>query len=322
MLIFLRFLAIAFLVLGSTSTFAVSKQLLQERSGFARPIGGYRQPVFHVTNLNDSGPGSLREGIEQSSWIVFDVSGTIRLESPLRVSGINYLSIDGTGQMVRITGYGLRILDSDNIVVHNITIADGNPDAVDAIMVARSNNVWINHVTLSNFPDGLLDITRAPDQRARVTVTWSRFQNHDKAMIIGLSRQDVPQDRHTYVTLHHNFFHGTDQRHPRVSQGYAHVFNNVMQWGSYGMGSFDRARLLSENNFFASERFGSKAFVIDSPSQAAGNVRSEGDHAFASDLVLRENNPAAVTPPWYRYELDPADEITLLEIVRQAGARW
>ncbi len=43
------------------------------------------------------------------------------------------------------------------------------------------------------------------------------------------------------------------------------------------MASFDRARLLSEHNFIASERYGSTAFITTNPPQAAGNADT-GSH--------------------------------------------
>jgi hypothetical protein len=77
--------------------------LLGERAGFAADVtGGLNGEVYHVTSLSDSGPGSLRAALESSKklWIVFDVNGTIWLESPIYVQSDK--TVDGRGAQVII----------------------------------------------------------------------------------------------------------------------------------------------------------------------------------------------------------------------------
>lgn len=89
--------------------------------------------VIHVTSLADHGEGTLRAALADSSpnIIVFDVGGTIELESPLRISE-PYVTVAGQTAPVPgilLRGNRLRIAAHD-VVVQHIAVRPGRQDPV------------------------------------------------------------------------------------------------------------------------------------------------------------------------------------------------
>jgi pectate lyase len=148
----------------------------------------------------------------------------------------------------------------------------------DAISLRETEQVWLDHnefrdrVTVdSTLPtffgakyqihDGLVDITNASD---RVTISWNRFVDHDKTMLIG-SSDNAPEDiGRLRVTIHHNHFENVGQRAPRVRYGQVHVYNNYYVIPYDGVHSYSwgvgvqpvpvASGIFAENNFFRTER--------------------------------------------------------------------
>ena len=91
----------------------------------------YNVGIFVV----DHGPGLLRNGCRRREplWIVFEVSGTIRLDSFLSVS--SYKTIDGRGQGIKITGKGLRLKECEHVIICNLEFEGGRCHDVDGIQI-------------------------------------------------------------------------------------------------------------------------------------------------------------------------------------------
>lgn len=272
---------------------------------------------YWVTTLADAGPGSLRESAAGTApkWIRFRLSGDLRLVAPLAV-GSN-TTIDGRGARVRITGHGLVIDGQSNVIVENLLFEDGVGDAVHVVNAARQ--IWIDHCSFARWGDGLIDITR---RSTAVTVSWSRFAEHDKVLLIGASPAHSG-DRVMRVTLHHNHFARTEERHPRLRFGKVHTYNNYYdQWGSYGAASSMFGELFSEANVY--EAGWHRAAVItragDDPAQ--GYVRSVDDLALGwARIAVRE--PERVFDPraYYAAAVEPADDGLRVAVRRGAGWR-
>ncbi len=75
-----------------------------------------------------------------------------------------------------------------------------------------------------------------------ITISWSRFENHRKTVLIGTSRRH-PADRFITATLHHNYYTRTVQRHPRVRYAKVDIYNNYVEgWGTDGSFGVDPTR--------------------------------------------------------------------------------
>ena len=152
-----QILFLAAAALGATAAFAQNDApAFPGAEGHGRYVtGGRGGEIRHVTNLNDSGAGSLRSAVSGSAKkiVVFDVSGVIALKSDLKIGANTTIA----GQTAPYPGITLRYRtvrpDADNVVVRFIRVRRGQEkdvnDGADAIWTRENNGMIFDHCSFS-----------------------------------------------------------------------------------------------------------------------------------------------------------------------------
>jgi hypothetical protein len=119
--------------------------------------GGRGGRVIAVTNLNDSGPGSLRAAVEAEGprTVVFEVSGRIRLKSRLVVRPANsQLTVAGQtapGLGICISDYNFGVLGARDVIIRYVRVRPGNVsgETLDGMGLASADDSIIDHCSIS-----------------------------------------------------------------------------------------------------------------------------------------------------------------------------
>ncbi len=135
--------------------------------------GGRGGVVFEVTNLNDSGEGSLRAAVEATEprTVVFRVSGTIILESPLSIKH-PYITIAGQtapGDGICIRRYPISI-DADHVILRylRVRLGDESGEDFDTVSSRYTRHVILDHISASWSVDECMSIYHCDS----ITVQW------------------------------------------------------------------------------------------------------------------------------------------------------
>ncbi len=335
----------------------INASLLGDIGGYAQEAGtsgGLGGELRIVTSNQDYDtrtgekpiPGSLRAVLnsrpDEPRWIVFALpKGTsITLKDVLRIP--DNVTIDGTCSGVTIQAPPrtplIYVFDRRNIIITRLAfqqtdyVPGRNDDKGQTCLRlnGRVDAVAIVNNDIRRCGDGLLDITvsasKPMPERARITVSYNHFAEHDKVMLFGTftcgpsSRENTPCDsrdlehnRRTgpslFLTLNGNLFEGTVQRHPRVfGQVMAHIVNNVIAYRSYGTFVSNGARALIQGNVYlmtGSPNSLPRAVWTTTtpgsmrmPADVEGFIRAP-DNRSPGPSIFGENEPDLVpTPPY------------------------
>ncbi|MER7107579.1 pectinesterase family protein [Streptomyces sp. NPDC000229] len=201
-----------------------------------------------------------------------------------------------------------------NVIIRNLTIRDsyvegdwdGKTTDFDGIQMDSVHHVWIDHNRFTHMGDGLLDVRKDSQY---VTVSYNRFDNHNKAFGIGWTDNVTTQ-----ITIDHNWFSGTKQRNPSADNcAYAHLFNNYLSaqvadgdpvW-SYGNWARGKTRMVIENSYYED---------VQHPHQADPTAELVERGSILRGTTGRHDEWGAAFEPrdFYAYRLDPAAAVPAL----------
>ena len=200
--------------------------------------GGRGGTVYHVTNLNDSGTGSLRDAVSQPNRIVvFDVSGVIKLNSRLTFAKNLYVAGQtAPGEGVVVYGDGVSFSGADNIIVRymKFRMGKGGSSGKDAAGVANGTNMMFDHCSIAWGLDETFSINWDNKGSAPADITISNCVI-GQGLLTHSAGGLIQADR---ITLYRNFYCDNDTRNNKIKGTNQYVNCLVYNWrsGCYLMG--------------------------------------------------------------------------------------
>lgn len=269
--------------------------------------GGRDGRVLIVTNLNDSGEGSLRHAVEQTGAriVVFAVDGNIELKSPLRINNDN-ITIAGQsapGDGICLKDYPL-IVNASNVIIRYVRVRVGDRYRLDSDGLSGGRygqkNVILDHISVSWSIDECLSIYKTEN----LTVQWCLVTHSLNSSVHTKGNHGFGGIWGGYkATFHHNLLANHASRNPRFASvdgtKWVDYRNNVVyNWGfktAYGGGH--HAEINMVNNYYKPGPASQHHRLLDVAEDGTGRYYVAGNVMEGDDAVTCDNHSAVADRP-------------------------
>jgi len=227
---------IKFTIVGVIDTNVFASFPAAEGAGSLTRGGAFGTNVYHVTTLNDSGAGSLRDAVTSTNGggtVVFDTAGTINLATPLFITNSGFTIAGQTapgGNGITIAGAPTYIQDVTDIILRYLRFRPAGPNIMDSLQITNAANIIADHVSVAFGTNNVVSILNS----SNITVQWSVLAdslNNTNTVTGGTSIRFGSGD----VTLHHNLYSDNFSANPTIGEDVTLDFvNNVIyNWGLF-----------------------------------------------------------------------------------------
>lgn len=232
------------LALGTTTASAIPA--FPEAQGWgAASVGGRGGRVIAVTNLNDSGAGSLRAALEADGprIVVFRVAGVIHLQSAISLAGHPFVTVAGqTAPGGGITLRGARIRpDTHDVVIRFLSVRPGleaDKDADGFKFTNGASRVVLDHTSVSWARDENFDIYCGSDACKDITFSSNLIgeglKGHSCGLIAGGAYGSSVTET-VHIDIIRNLVIHAENRMPFLKIRSARIVNNLFSHGEWMM---------------------------------------------------------------------------------------